>query len=178
MSHEEKRALMPMQSGQCTGCAAPSRREFFERSVAAVIALGLPWDADALRAATLAVEDMQALPGGPAERRYPLPAADGVTIDKDGQVILVRLQGRVFAFNLACPHENTALRWRQKDTRFQCPRHESKYQPDGTFMTGRATRNMDRFAVRRDGDVVLVDVGRLFRSDEQATEWAGAFVAI
>ena len=108
------------------------------------------------------------------ERTYPLPAADGVTIDRDAQVILVRYQNRVFAFGLACPHENTALRWRQQDSRFQCPRHESKYQPDGTFISGRATRNMDRFAVRRDGRLHRRRSNQWFRSDQQAAQWTPA----
>ena len=107
-----------------------------------------------------------------------LPAADGVTIDRDAQIILVRYQNRVFAFGLACPHENTALRWRQQDSRFQCPRHESKYQPDGTFISGRATRNMDRFAVRREGDSVVVDLKQWFRSDQQAAQWNGAALTL
>ena len=116
--------------------------------------------------------------GAEAERTYPLPAADGVTIDRDAQVILVRHQNRVYAFSLACPHENTALRWREQDVRFQCPRHQSKYQPDGTFISGRATRNMDRFAVRRAGDTIVVDVNQWFRSDQQAPQWAAAVVAL
>jgi Rieske Fe-S protein len=115
---------------------------------------------------------------GPDERSYPLPAADGVTIDRDTQVIVVRFQQKVYAFNLACPHENTALRWRQRDGRFQCPRHESQYQPDGTFIQGRATRNMDRFAVKRGGDSVVVDLNRLFRSDAQAQDWSAAAVSV
>jgi nitrite reductase/ring-hydroxylating ferredoxin subunit len=115
-------------------------------------------------------------PAGPGERSYPVPAADGVTIDRDGQVILARFQAKVYAFALACPHENTALRWRARDVRFQCPRHESQYKPDGTFMQGRATRNMDRFAVRKDGGSVFVDTSRLFRSDQQAADWAAASV--
>ena len=115
---------------------------------------------------------------GPDERSYPLPAADGVTIDRDTQVIVVRFQQKVYAFNLACPHENTALRWRQRDGRFQCPRHESQYQPDGTFIQGRATRNMDRFAVKRAGESVAVDLNRLFRSDAQAQDWSAAAVSV
>ena len=103
---------------------------------------------------------------------------DGVTIDRDAQIILVRHQNRVFAFGLACPHENTALRWRQQDSRFQCPRHESKYQPDGTFISGRATRNMDRFAVRREGDSVVVDLKQWFRSDQQAAQWNAAALTL
>ena len=88
------------------------------------------------------------------------------------------MQQRVYAFNLACPHENTALRWRQRDVRFQCPRHESQYQPDGTFIQGRATRNMDRFAVTPAGDSLVVDLSRLFRSDGQPQDWSAAAVPV
>ena len=107
-----------------------------------------------------------------------MPAADGVTIDRDTQVIVVRFQQQAYVFNLACPHENTALRWRQQDGRFQCPRHESKYKPDGTFVEGRATRNMDRFALKRAGDSLVVDLNRLFRSDQQPQDWAAATVKL
>ncbi len=105
---------------------------------------------------------------------YPVPAGDGVTIDKKEQIILVRYQQKLYAFPLACPHENTALRWRQGDLRFQCPRHDSKYRPDGAFMTGRATRNMDRYAVSRNGGSVVVDLTKLYQSDTQAAQWATA----
>jgi Rieske Fe-S protein len=113
---------------------------------------------------------------GPAERTYSFPAADSVAIDGDAQVILVRFQERVYAFNLACPHENTALRWKEQDGGFQCPRHHSRYQADGSFISGRATRNMDRFAVKRAGDSLVVDLSRLFRSDQQPQDWAAASV--
>ena len=93
-------------------------------------------------------------------------------------MILVRVQQRVYAFNLACPHENTALRSRAGESRFQCPRHESKYQPDGTFVSGRATRNMDRFAVKRTGDNVVVDLAHLYRSDQEQAQWAAAVVTV
>jgi Rieske Fe-S protein len=129
-------------------------------------------------AAALSVVEAAGTPAGPDERAYPLPAGDGVTIDRETQVIVARFQQKVYAFNLACPHESTALRWRQRDARFQCPRHESQYQPDGTFIRGRATRGMDRFAVRRDGGTLVVDLGRLFRSDQQPQEWAGAAVTV
>ena len=58
----------------------------------------------------------------------------------------MRFQGVVYAFNLSCPHQNTALKWQPDDQRFQCPKHKSRYQPDGTFISGRATRGMDRLA--------------------------------
>ena len=110
------------------------------------------------------------------ELTYPIPTADGATIDKDNEVILVRWQGELYAFALSCPHQNTALRWQEGDGRFQCPKHKSKYQPDGTFISGRATRNMDRFAIRKDGKNVVVNVGKVYASDKQRAEWTGARV--
>jgi nitrite reductase/ring-hydroxylating ferredoxin subunit len=130
------------------------------------------------RSAESGVLSVTAVAADGQEHRYALPAADGVLVDSDNQVILVRRDGRVMAFNLACPHENTALRWRRLDDRFQCPRHESKYRPDGTFIEGRATRHMDRLAIRRDGDHVVVDLGRMIRSDQEPDAWAAASVDV
>ena len=123
---------------------------------------------------------MRSIDGDPtgAEHRYPVPAADGVTIDKAAQVIVVRFQSHLYAFNLACPHQNQALRWLPKEGRFQCPKHESKYQPNGTFMNGRATRNMDRLAVRLDAGSLVVDVDTMFQSDKDPAGWAAAAVTI
>jgi nitrite reductase/ring-hydroxylating ferredoxin subunit len=113
-----------------------------------------------------------------SEMRYPIPAGDGVTIDKTAQVIIVRYQGHAYAFNLACPHQNQMLRWLPKEGRFQCPKHESKYQPTGVFMNGRATRNMDRLAIRVDGTSLVVNVDRMFMSDKDPAGWAAATVTI
>ena len=112
------------------------------------------------------------------EHAYPIPAGDGATIDKENQIILVRFTEKVYAFNLSCPHQNTALHWLAEEGRFQCPKHKSRYQPDGVFISGRATRNMDRFAVRRDGDTIVVDVDKMFRSDRNAAEWEAAVVMV
>jgi Rieske Fe-S protein len=70
------------------------------------------------------------------------------------------------------------LRWLPKDNRFQCPKHDSKYQPNGTFMNGRATRNMDRLAVRVEGADLVVNVDKMFQSDKDPAGWAGATAAI
>src|SRR5438552_3720892 len=48
---------------------------------------------------------------GAEEKSYPIPATDGVSIDKDLDVILSRINGKMYAFNLACPHQNTAIKW-------------------------------------------------------------------
>ena len=115
---------------------------------------------------------------GPASKSYPLPAGDGVSIDKSTQVILVRYQGKVIAFNLACPHENTALRWKQGSGKFECPKHNSRYTPEGKFIDGRATRNMDRLHITHDAGSVTVDLSKIIKSDEQPAEWAAAALAV
>lgn len=159
----------------CIACPlVPDRREFL-RSVSALalgaIALGLP-----IRSASAKVLSRIA---GRKQLSYPLPAADGADIDRDNDVILVRYKNEVFAFNLSCPHQNTALRWNETDMRFQCPKHHSQYQPDGEFITGRATRNMDRLAIRRDAsNNIIVDPDTLYRSDEDAAQWLAAVVKL
>lgn len=146
----------------CTDC--PSRREFLQ-IVAALGFASLP---------VLFVDGVAAA----GEQKYPFPAADSVTIDRKQQVIIVRTHGYVYAFNLSCPHENTALKWLPKDNRFQCPKHESKYQPNGTFMSGRATRNMDRLSIRREGNDLFVDLSHIIKSDTNPTGWAAATIPV
>jgi len=109
---------------------------------------------------------------------YAIPDADGATIDKENQVILVRAEGKAYAFNLSCPHQNTALRWHPEDNQFQCPKHHSRYRPDGVFISGRATRSMDRFALTKDGVNLVVDLDKLFRQDQDAADWAAAVVTV
>lgn len=152
--------------------ANDGRREFLQHAGCLVLALGLPREVWALPVTT-----MSGRASGKAQT-YPLPAADAVQIDYDAQVILVRAQNRVFAFNLSCPHEHAAVKWVAKDGRFQCTRHDSKYQPDGLYMSGRATRNLDRFAIRRDGASVVVDLDRLIQSDKDAAAWAAATISV
>ena len=111
---------------------------------------------------------------------YPIPAADGAQIDKKNEVILVRWQGAVYAFNLACPHQNTALRWGDSDHQFECPKHHSRFQPNGEYVadSGRATRNMDRFAIARTGANVSVDLDKLYQQDTDEAEWNAAVVTL
>lgn len=116
--------------------------------------------------------------GDDAERRYPIPAADGVNVDRAAQLIVVRAQGHVYVFALSCPHQNNAVKWLPKDHRFQCTKHDSQYQPDGVYTAGRATRNLDRYVIRRDGDTVVVDLHRWVQSDKDPAGWAAATLAV
>jgi nitrite reductase/ring-hydroxylating ferredoxin subunit len=107
-----------------------------------------------------------------------MPNSDGVSIDQSSAVMLTRYQGQVFALALACPHQNAAVRWLPQEQRFRCSKHDSKYQPTGTYTSGRATRNLDRFPIRRDGDQVIVDISKVFKSDADPRGWTSAALAV
>lgn len=166
---------------ECGGCPLlPERRTFLRdtgvaAALAALGALGVP----ARVAGALTVNFVTGGRGSGKELSYPVPVTDGTQIDHDNEVIVVRWQNDAYAFNLSCPHQHTALRWDGADNRFQCPKHHSQYQPDGTFITGRATRNMDRFTIRRDAsNNLIVDPDAMHRSDEDPAAWAAAVVKL
>lgn len=156
---------------------ALDRRDFLRDAVSgALLAIGaIGVGSDRASAMTIAFARGT---GARTDKTYPIPAADGVVIDKDESVIIARFDGRAYAFSLACPHQNTALRWDRSNGRFQCPKHKSRYQPDGVFIEGRATRGMDRFAVKRDGENLVVNLDALYRQDENPAEWAAAIIIL
>jgi nitrite reductase/ring-hydroxylating ferredoxin subunit len=170
----------------CGGCslhdalvtpAAMQRREFFRAAGLAMASLGLlgvgARDAGAM---SPMIGEVTGRDGATAEQKqYAVPTADGVAIDRDNSVIIARAAGKVYAFALACPHRNTALKWNEREHEFQCPKHHSRYGTDGTFIDGRATRNMDRLDIRRAGAVLIVDIDKLYQADENPKEWAAAF---
>ena len=169
--------------GLCDGCDAcpltPSegRREFIRDAVvAATLAMGALGTLSQ-RAAALPVRFMTGS-GGRADKTYSVPASDGVAIDKAESVIVARFENKVYAFSLACPHQNTALRWEASVGRFQCPKHRSRYKADGVFNDGRATRGLDRFAVRREGGQLMINLDALYEEDKQVAEWKAAFVQL
>lgn len=159
------------------GCALEERREFL-RAAATFLATMAALGVSPAAAEAMSVRAGRALRVRGTDVTYPIPAADGATIDKEEQVILVRFQGVVYAFNLSCPHQNTALKWNAADQRFQCPKHKSRYQPDGTFISGRATRGMDRLAIRRDGETVVVNVDVMFEQDKDPEGWTAARITL
>lgn len=115
---------------------------------------------------------------GPSTRSYPVPVMDGVQVDADADLILVRWANCVYAFNLACPHQNTALRWIEGSQHFQCPKHKSQYTPSGVFITGRATRSMDRLGVKKEGETIVVDLNAFYRQDKDPAAWETAMVRL
>jgi Rieske Fe-S protein len=168
------------ESHNCSGCelgAAVARRDFVREALARVlVALGavaaFGGRADALPVLYAAGRGVR------TDKAYPMPASDGAVIDKDESLIVARFENRVYAFSLACPHQNTAIRWQPDAKRFQCPKHKSRYRPDGAFIEGRATRGLDRFAVRRESEQLFVNLDALYREDKNSAEWIAAFVQL
>ena len=165
-------------SRSCAGCIATGRRGFLldalRGSAVMFAALGL----SSASADAMPLRFVTALASNASDKSYAIPAADGVQIDKENEVILSRVGRHVFAFMLACPHQNTALRWEAGDNRFQCPKHKSRYTPEGVFIEGRATRSMDRYAVRLAGSAIVVDIDKVIQEDMDKALWQQAVVTL
>jgi nitrite reductase/ring-hydroxylating ferredoxin subunit len=160
----------------CAGCSG--RRDFLRDAAGLAAALFVSMGAGSAAAQGAVLRTVRALSVAGDEATYPIPAADGATIDRDREVIVARYRGHAYAFALSCPHQHTALKWDADDQRFQCPKHHSRYTPDGTFISGRATRSMDRYTVRRAGANLVVDLSQLHRQDEDRAGWDAAFVTV
>ena len=132
--------------------------------------------AHALSAAPVSL--IQAIRANGTTHVYTVPDKDGVQIDKDTGVILVRWLGSIYAFSLSCPHQNTSLTWLDKEERFQCPKHRSQYSADGYFIRGRATRGMDRYAISRDKNTVTVDLSILKKQSDDKDAWEATAVKL
>ena len=164
----------------CEGCALVARRDFFREAGAAAVSILIALGASPARAAAAPIEFVTALGGSKDEKSYAVPVKDGTQIDKDNATMITRWQGKVYVFSLACPHQNTMLRWSDKDNEFQCPKHHSRFEPNGAYIadSGRATRGLDRFAVRKDGNNVVVNLDSLWQQDEDEAAWNAAFITV
>jgi Rieske Fe-S protein len=182
MNVESRERMKPSKEEDtgCEGCALVARRDFLRdaglAAAAVLVALGMT----PARAAAAPIEMISALGGGVEDKAYAIPAKDGTQIDKDNGTIITRWQGKVYVYSLACPHQNTALKWSDKDNQFECPKHHSRFQPDGVYVkdSGRATRNMDRFAVRKDGTNIVANLDKMYQEDDNEADWNAAFITI
>ena len=164
----------------CNSCPLVPRREFLRDAGVIAASILVALGASPARAAAAPLGAITATGRRRDEKSYPIPGKDGSQIDKDNGVIVTRWQGKVYVFSLACPHQNTAIRWYDKDGKFECPKHHSRFEPDGLYVkdSGRATRGLDRFAVRKDGNNVMVNLDKLYQEDDDETEWKAAVVTV
>lgn len=164
----------------CQGCALIARRDFLRDASRAAAGVLVALGALPSLAAAAPIELVSPAWSANEEKAYPIPAADGTQIDKDNGTIITRWQGKAYVYSLACPHQNTALHWSDKDAQFECPKHHSRFTPDGSYIkdSGRATRGLDRFAVRRDGNNIVANLDKLYQQDDDGPLWKVAFLTL
>jgi nitrite reductase/ring-hydroxylating ferredoxin subunit len=110
---------------------------------------------------------------------YAVPGRDGALIDAANGVILARMKNTVYAMSIACPHRAvTSLEWLPDEKEFHCPKHDAHFQPDGALIDGRPDRGMDRYAVRRSGQTIVVDTASLLEQNADRAAWDGALVKV
>jgi nitrite reductase/ring-hydroxylating ferredoxin subunit len=170
-----------MNSKKCTDCPAAiaSRRAFLRDAgamVAAVFAAGAM--ASPAHALVNAVAETKATNARGVLRTYALPATDSISVDVDNDLILARWQNRVYAFSLKCPHRGTRLEWLANEERIFCPKHKARFMANGSHVSGRGSRDLDRYALTRQGGSVIVDLGAVLRADTDANAWRAAVIAV
>jgi nitrite reductase/ring-hydroxylating ferredoxin subunit len=157
------------------GC---SRRAFLRNATLA--SLGLAAGLSSLPAELLAraPSSLAPLGGSGSWRQYPLPSADGVFVDEANEVILARVAGSVYALSSRCTHRGrNSVAWQPAAGRFQCPKHKAIFSPSGDLRSGKADRSLDRYAIRRNGAQLNVDLATVYQEDLDPAEWQGAVVA-
>jgi len=180
--HTDMVDAKPTDDSRCSDCPLTRNRRAFLRDVALAAAAALT-AAGMLRPGVAFAEsaaDIDALPtsGTAMERSYPLPRMDGVSVDARNDVMLVRWEQRVYAFSLKCPHKGARLEWRDGEQRVFCPKHKARFLANGTHVSGRGSRDLDRYPVRVAGGSVVVDLGRVLRADQDASAWSAAVAVV
>ncbi len=79
----------------------------------------------------------------------------------DGRFYVTSNQGVLFALYQKCPHLGCRVPFCSTSKQFECPCHGSVFNIKGEYIQGPTPRGMDRFAIRVQGDRVVVDTGKV-----------------
>jgi cytochrome b6-f complex iron-sulfur subunit len=95
---------------------------------------------------------------------YPV---NSVTYIRDQQVYIVRGSQGFYAVSAVCTHLGCITEWRPEDQVIACPCHGSKFEKDGSKLSGPAPRPLPHFAIRQtpDGELI-VDKLEIVKSTE------------
>jgi nitrite reductase/ring-hydroxylating ferredoxin subunit len=88
---------------------------------------------------------------------------DAWTLEKQvelGAAWLVRRDGGVSAWSTVCPHLGCAVDRSAIGPGFNCPCHDSSFDPEGRRLDGPSPRDLDALATRVEDGVVLVQFQR------------------
>lgn len=172
-------ASTPIETERCVECPLATNRRRFLRdaaltAVATLAATGLRPNAALASLVTAITPTRKA---GPL-RAYAIPSADAVMVDDGNDVIIARYRGNIYAFSRRCPHKGARLVWHESEDRIFCPRHKARFTSGGDHASGRRSRNLDRYGLRRQGSEIIVDTDTIYREDENPERWRSALVAI
>lgn len=103
----------------------------------------------------------------PVEIAFRRNRVDGwkVVSEKSTAWVVKRADGQVVAFGPQCTHLGCAYHWVDDKDQFLCPCHTSLFGIDGDVKFGPASRALDRYETRLEGNNLLV--GPLRRSAEK-----------
>jgi Rieske Fe-S protein len=75
-----------------------------------------------------------------------LEPGQGTVLDIDGEEIAAyRTEaGDVIQLLAACPHQGCPVEWDADEAQWVCPCHRSKFEPDGTLISGPAPSDLSR----------------------------------
>jgi hypothetical protein len=59
-----------------------------------------------------------------------------------------------------------------------CPKHKARFRPDGAHDSGRASRDLDRYALNRQGSSIVVNLDTLHRADQEPEAWRSAVIVL
>ena len=83
---------------------------------------------------------------GPASE-LPPPGSSPVN-QPEGRFWLVATDEGILAINKACTHLDCLCDWDEQNREFVCPCHGSRFAEDGTYISGPATRSLDRYVIQ------------------------------
>ena len=97
-------------------------------------------------------------PNQPVEMAFRRNRVDGwkVVSEKLTAWVVKTPSGEVCAFGPQCTHLGCAHHWEEARGQFVCPCHNSLFSIDGRVTYGPAPRPLDRYAVKTDGNKLLL----------------------
>jgi menaquinol-cytochrome c reductase iron-sulfur subunit len=104
----------------------------------------------------------------PVEMAFRQNRVDGwkINSEKSTAWVVKRPDQSVVAYGPQCTHLGCAYHWDDSKHEFLCPCHNSLFAVDGKVVSGPASRPLDRYDVKVQGNKLLI--GRLRQGTEQA----------
>ena len=112
--------------------------------------------ADYPRFTVAKVGDVQ--PNRPVSFEYPLKGQQSVLLDLDDEVPGgVGDKNSIVAYSVLCQHMGCPVPYQAEDRQFQCPCHQTKYDParEGYVIQGVAQEPLPRIELEIDGDDIV-----------------------